>query len=165
MGCERQFTFLAGRQVNGDYGYGSHRSRYFPKIFYTVSHIAAYHLGTVQVQPALIVAIVRMARHGNIHIAEGLKGHTHVLACGVRHNLFVSQFLGFLVFALKDELAYLRQVLLGTRVDDVVGLSCPDVLFVQLDMLYGRSSENHCSHHTITHRQRLCPGHSRFVVP
>ena len=59
----------------------------------------------------------------------------------------------------------IEERLLGIGVDDVIGLSRPDCLLVQLDVLYGRGAEHHTAYDTITHGQCLSPRLCRLVVP
>ena len=106
-----------------------------------------------------------MAGHREIDVAEGLVGHTHVLACRVRHHLVVSQLLCLLVLAFKNQLAHLGKVALCRGIDNVVGLSCPDGFLIQLDVLYGRCAEYHATHDAISDGQCLRPCHGRTVVP
>ena len=106
-----------------------------------------------------------MTGHGDIHVAEGLIGHTHILSYCMGHHFLVGQLLGFLVLSFKDEAAHFRQRGLGIGVYDVIGLSCPDGFFIQLDVFHGRCVENHATHHTVADGQRLCPCHGRTVIP
>ena len=82
-----------------------------------------------------------------------------------RDSLTVGKVLCFLVLTLKDEPSHLRESGFRLGVDDVVRLSRPDGLLVQLDMLYGRCSEHHAANDTVAHGQCLRPRHGRLVIP
>ena len=165
VGGKGNLAFLAGCQADGDDLVAAQGSDGLALVLYTVYLVAHHAPGIVQVEPALIGGIVGMTGHGDIQVAEGLIGHAHVLARTDGHHLLVGQLLRLLVLALKDELAHLGQGLLGMGVHHLVGLSGPDGLFVQLDVLDGRSAEHHAAHDTVAHRQGLCPRHGRPVVP
>ena len=106
-----------------------------------------------------------MTGHGYVEVAERLEGHAHVLAGPDGHYLVVGQLLGLAVLALKDKFTHFREVLLGTGVDDVVGLTGPERFFVELKMLDSRDAIYHGTDDAIAHGERLSPGHGRAVVP
>ena len=111
------------------------------------------------------MAVGRMAGHREIQVAEGLVRHTHILSCAYGHHLLIRQCLGLLVLPLEDKLTHLRQVFLRLRMNHLIGLSCPEGLFIELDMLHSRRTEDHAADDTIAHRQCLRPSLSRLVVP
>ena len=106
-----------------------------------------------------------MSRHGDIQVTKRLVWHTHILTSSIRHHLCIRQVLCLLIFTFKYQSAYFRQCLFRIGIDDVVRLSCPNGLFIQLDMLHSRCAKHHTTYHTITYRQCLCPGLCRLVVP
>ena len=165
IGRKRNTALLAGRQVDGNDGMAAQRGYRLTLVLHTVHRIADDTLGMVKVQPALIVLIVGMTGHGDVQVAEGLVRHSHVLPHGIGHHLLVGQLLRLLVFTLEDELAHPWQRLAGVGVHHLVGLTGPQRLLVQLDVLHGWRAEHHATDDAITHRQRLRPRHGRLVVP
>ena len=134
-------------------------------VFHTIYLILYNALGIVNVEPSLIVLIGSMSGHGDIEVTKGLVGHSHVLAGSLGHHLVVGKVLCLFVLPLEDEASHLRQSLLGAGIHHLVGLTCPDGLFVQLDMFHGRRTEHHATYDTIAHRQCLRPRLGRAVVP
>ena len=149
---KRDLSLLTCRQMDGNNRMVTEWCDDLTLIPHTIHGIAHSALSIVKVQPALITCIVRMSGHRDIEIAEGLVRHAHILSSGIGHHLGIRQVLCFLVLSLKDQLAYLWQCLLGLGIDDIVRLSCPDGLLIQLDMLHGRCAKDHPTYHTITNR-------------
>ena len=119
----------------------------------------------VKIQLSFVIDVVSMSWHSDIQVAKGLVGHTHILVGSHGHHLVVSEPFRLFISALKDKLTHFRQRLFCLWMDYLVGLSCPDGLFVQLDMFYGWGAKHHSSHHTIADGQCLCPGHCRLIIP
>ena len=165
IGGKGDFPLLARCQMDGHDVAAAQGSDDLALIADAIDGIVYNGSSVVQVQIALIVLVVGMARHGDKQVAKGLIGHTHVLACCHGHHLGIGQLLRFLVLALEDEPAHLGQILLGIGVHYIVRLPGPDGLLVQLDMLYGRSAIHHTPDDTISYGQRLRPGHGWLVVP
>ena len=158
-------TLFAGRQMDSNDMMASQWRDDLTLILHPIHTIADNGSPVVQVKESLIIAILRMPRHRNIQVTKRLKGHTHVFLDSTGHHLRVCQCLCLLVFPFENQFAHLRQRLLGIGVDDVIGLSRPDCLLVQLDVFYGRGAEHHTAYDTITHGQCLSPRLCRLVVP
>ena len=71
-------------------------------VLHTIYRIADNGFPVVNIQPALIVAIVSVPRHSDVHVTKGLERHTHVLSDSIGHNICVGQILRLLIFAFKD---------------------------------------------------------------
>ena len=110
VGGEGNPTFLTGSQTDGDDGVVSQGGDDLAFIAYAIYLIVYQHTGIVEIQQTFVVLVGRMSRHREIQVAKRLIGHAHVLACAHRHHLLIRQGLGFFVFPLEDELAYLGQV-------------------------------------------------------
>ena len=76
-----------------------------------------------------------------------------------------SHVLRLLVFALPHQFSHPGQVFPSLRVGVVVGASCPDSLFVELQTVGGRSAVDHRSQPAVAQRQCFRPHCCRLVIP
>ena len=158
---ERHLPGLACRHTGDDNLVGK-RSERLALEAYPVDLVAHHGTGGVQAQLAVVVGVAGVSGEVQPQVAEGLVRHTLI---GLRLDMCRAQVLCLLVLPRQHELAYLGQPLprFGTGV--VVRASCPDGLFVELELLGCGVAVEHRAQTSVTQREGFRPDMRRLVVP
>src|SRR4029079_3653904 len=102
-----------------------------------------------EVEVAAVVFGGRNLGKGERKIAEGLIRH---LCKRLRHDLLAHECGGFAIMARGEEASDLWKRLSGLRVHRIVGPSCPQRVFVELQPFVYDAAKHHRAETTIAHR-------------
>ena len=116
--------------------------------------------GIAQVQVAVVAGDVLVAQR-QLQTAQRQVFH----AVRAFHEVLVDELGSFTFLAVEDQLAHLLQVGLRLGAVVVVGLSAPEGLFVQLNLLGVGAAIDHRPQMGVAHRQRLQPVTGGTAVP
>ena len=158
---EGNHAWLRGGETNGDHIVGKGGDD-LPPILHAVHRVGGHGQGRVEAQLTPVLRIALGLRHRDIHIAEGLVGHTPV---GGRHHLLRGHVLRFLVLSFEEQPLDYRDGLSGLRIGILVGLPRPDGLLVELHMLGRGDAIDHGAQSAIAKREGIGPHLCRTVIP
>ena len=161
VGIERDAAPLVGREADGDHIVGQ-RSDHLAPIGHPICRPTGDGPCRVEAQFAVIVCVVAHARHGDVHVAESLVGHSPV---GGRHHIGGRQVLRLLILPLPNQILNHGNGLQRLRIGIAVGLSGPNGFLVELYALRGRNTIYHGSKPAIAKWQSIRPHLCRFPIP
>ena len=161
IGITSNLSGLAGSKTHHNYLI-SKRSQCFTLISHPVDLITYNGTSWVQAQFPIVIGITCMPRKRNMQIAKRLIGHTTI---GFRHYFLSSQCLCFKIFSFEHQLAHFGNIFQRIGISIIIGTSCPNSFFIQLDMLHTGIAEYHRSQPPVTQRKCFSPNLSGFIIP
>ena len=103
-----------------------------------------------------------MPRKRNMQIAKRLIG-IPLLVFAIIFS--VCQCLCFKIFSFEHQLAHFGNIFQRIGISIIIGTSCPNSFFIQLDMLHTGIAEYHRSQPPVTQRKCFSPNLSGFIIP
>jgi len=160
-GGEVQFAGLAGRN-SPDHYLIRITGENLALISHATSFITDFGRSGIQVQLAAIINRVRVVREREPDITERL---ISFLAERNAHELFHCELFSFLLFAIPEKLADLRQEFGRAFVLIFVWMAGPESIFVELKVFIGNAAKNHSAKATVAYRKGFYPFLRGLLIP